>query len=57
METRFELINHGRDKVKSHIIEGQCEDCDQDPAKCLLQGYCQYEKELYEQYEKELDEQ
>lgn len=31
--------------VKERILEGICEDCDQDPSKCYLQGYCEYDKE------------
>lgn len=27
------------------ICMGHCEDCDFDMAQCLLQGYCEYERE------------
>lgn len=29
--------------VEDYILNGICEGCDQDPAKCHLQGYCEYD--------------
>lgn len=26
------------------LLEGWCDDCDGDPAKCITQGYCDGEK-------------
>lgn len=26
------------------LLEGWCDDCDGDPAKCIAQGYCDGEK-------------
>lgn len=31
--------------VEDYILDGICEGCDQDPTKCLTQGYCEYDKE------------
>ena len=30
--------------VEDYMLEGVCEDCDQDPAKCYNLGYCYYDK-------------
>ena len=29
--------------VEQYILEGICCGCDQDPAQCHLQGYCEYD--------------
>lgn len=31
--------------VEDRICEMICDGCDQDPAKCYNQGYCEYDKE------------
>ena len=31
--------------VEDYILEGICEGCDQDPAKCYNLGYCFYDHE------------
>jgi hypothetical protein len=31
--------------VEDYLHEGICNGCDQDPTKCLHQGYCEYEQE------------
>lgn len=31
--------------VEDYILDGICEGCDQDPTKCLNQGYCEYDEE------------
>ena len=41
---QISFIDRG-DAVEDNIIEGRCDGCDQDPAKCYNQGYCEYEKE------------
>lgn len=30
--------------VEDRMLEGYCEDCDQDPAQCWLKDYCLYEE-------------
>lgn len=30
-------------KVMDYICDNICEGCDQDPAKCFNQGYCEYD--------------
>lgn len=29
---------------EDYIIEGICNGCDQDPAQCYNQGYCEYDE-------------
>lgn len=31
--------------IEDYILNGICEGCDQDPTKCLNQGYCEYDEE------------
>ena len=30
--------------VEDRILEGMCDECDQDPACCYEKDYCQYEE-------------
>ena len=43
--TQIELCDRA-DDVEDKMLDGTCEECDQDPTKCHLQGYCEYEKEI-----------
>lgn len=39
------MFSDRKEHVEDLIIEGICDNCDQDPTKCYNQGFCQYEKE------------
>lgn len=31
--------------IDAYIADGICEECDQDPTKCIHQGYCEYDRQ------------
>ena len=43
--------------VEDYILNGICEGCDQDPTRCLCDGFCFYDhmRELREEKEERFD--
>ena len=40
--------------VEDYILDGTCNECDQDPCQCLCEGYCFYENCWGEDNEEEM---